>query len=713
MVTDAETGLSMEGATIVVEETEPNEGNSWEFTTDADGLWSLEWEEGIYDIQVWKYGYLLEEYIGFEIEADDVVLLETALVPVIPYALPFVENWENPGEHLWSITGANWGIADAMGNPGNAAIFYWNPRNFYYQQDLYSYYIDARNETEVYAQFDLLLSNFDYTVETLSFMIYDGVQWNIIETFDNYYGDIPWTTFTYDISDYAAGKQIYLGFRAEGADTYSINWWLVDNILVSNTIMDVDPDALSEVLFFNEVKTTNFDILNLGNGTLDWTAEISPAAPWASLSLESGSLATGAQNIEVTLDATTVAPGTYTTEILIIESTGMFSRTVPLEIKVYEDAGQQIMIPPANQWGYISTYLNMDAKASMNEVMADIDDDMVITISKDGIYWPEFAINSIGEFNPYEGYKMKMKNTTSLAFFGDPLEDKTVTLGAGTHILPVLSTESVDAATIFDGLPIEYAYGLDGSLYWPTGGISTLETLYPGFGYLIRLTGEATFDFAQTKSTSPNTPHLVNNTTTWNDVYKTSDFHLVGIAAEATDMLEKGDVIGVFNSDGLCAGMIDYSGNNEALAIPVFVDDMTTSEIDGMLDYEPLQIRIYREGAEFETEPVYSTEMPNHDGLFATNGLSMVTSLKAGSTSIADDPMSGISIYPNPSDGVFNIEGISEASEMMVTNAQGQVIMNHKINDAHQLDLGGQPNGIYFIRLISTQGVKLVKVIKQ
>jgi len=159
--------------------------------------------------------------------------------------------------------------------------------------------------------------------------------------------------------------------------------------------------------------------------------------------------------------------------------------------------------------------------------------------------------------------------------------------------------------------------------------------------------------------------------------------------------------------------MINYTGNSEALAIPVFADDMTTLGVDGMTELEPLSLRIFRNGETFEVNPVYSMDMPNSDGLFAINGLSLITSLKAGNTGIANNPVAGIIVYPNPSEGVFNIDGIDNAFEMMVTNLQGQVVMVNKITDACQLDLTKQPDGIYFIRLVGEQGVKLVKVIKQ
>lgn len=309
---------------------------------------------------------------------------------------------------------------------------------------------------------------------------------------------------------------------------------------------------------------------------------------------------------------------------------------------------------------------------------------------------------------------MKMGGDGSLAFLGDMVETQTASFNTGIAMIPVLSDVPVSADAIFGGHDIEFAFGLDGSIYWPAGPVMTLTTLYPGFGYLVKFNAPTTLDFdVVTKQTVvPNKPTAFTNTTTWNDVYKTSAFHMIGITAEATAELQENDIIGVFNSNGLCTGMVNYTGSNEALAIPVFVDDITSTEVDGMAEYEPMQINIFRNGEEIEMNPVYSYDMPNHNGLFATNGYSLITSFKEGSTGIVDNS-SSIRVYPNPSEGMYNIDGFDGTFQIIVTNSQGQLILKKEINNDYQLDLTTNPNGIYFIRLTSEQSVKLVKVIKQ
>jgi hypothetical protein len=203
------------------------------------------------------------------------------------------------------------------------------------------------------------------------------------------------------------------------------------------------------------------------------------------------------------------------------------------------------------------------------------------------------------------------------------------------------------------------------------------------------------------------------NNTTWNDVLKTGDHHIVGLSQNALNTLEKGDYIGTFNSEGICVGMQLYAGKESALAIAVNGNDITTTDIDGMTDQEFMNFRIYRDGQIYDVTPIYNPNMPNYDGLFNVNGLSQIIDFKFGPLSIEDNPMSAIMIYPNPSTGIFNIDlqGLENTVKMEVLNSRGQLIYTNELNESYQLDLTAQPKGVYFIRLVNSTSVHLEKVI--
>jgi hypothetical protein len=272
---------------------------------------------------------------------------------------------------------------------------------------------------------------------------------------------------------------------------------------------------------------------------------------------------------------------------------------------------------------------------------------------------------------------------------------------------------------------VDFMFDLDNMLvYWPDGGITpgvegSLEYLLPGYAYLFRCSEEVTFDFTPfapvdySVTIPDNYFKTFANNTTWNDVLKTGDHHVISLAQTALQNLEPGDYIGAFNSEGICTGLQLYAGEESALALPVNGNDFTTKDVDGMIDQEFINYKVYRDGQIYDVTAVYNPNMPNYDGLFNVNGLSQITEFKFGPLSVEDDPMSAVSIYPNPSTGIFNIDlsGMENNVKMEVLNSRGQLIYNTEINASYRLDLTAQPQGVYFIRLVSSNAVHLEKVV--
>lgn len=74
----------------------------------------------------------------------------------------------------------------------------------------------------------------------------------------------------------------------------------------------------------------------------------------------------------------------------------------------------------------------------------------------------------------------------------------------------------------------------------------------------------------------------------------------------------------------------------------------------------------------------------------------------------------GVSIFPNPNNGIFTIEVINTDANVKVINTQGQVILTKKIlNKKEQFDLSNNAKGIYFVTVTSNEGVTTQKVIVQ
>ncbi len=61
-----------------------------------------------------------------------------------------------------------------------------------------------------------------------------------------------------------------------------------------------------------------------------------------------------------------------------------------------------------------------------------------------------------------------------------------------------------------------------------------------------------------------------------------------------------------------------------------------------------------------------------------------------------------ISVYPNPSTGIFNIKGLDNTDyHIAVANATGQIILS---TNSSKLDLSGYSKGFYFAKITTTTG---------
>jgi hypothetical protein len=383
-----------------------------------------------------------------------------------------------------------------------------------------------------------------------------------------------------------------------------------------------------------------------------------------------------------------------------------------LDITTYE---QQVSIQPG--WTIISSWVEPYSPA-LETVFGENSNAVEIMISKSGIYWPSQNINMIGNWNTYNGYKIKMNEEATIGFQGFKAGNS-VNLPAGFSYLPVLSEIPVDNSVLANlGDALIYAFGLqDGTIFWPEGGIYTLTTLEPGKGYGVLLNSAATavFPEAPMKSAITQQSSIFENNTNWNDFARTGEVHIFSIDRNALAGLEAGDVIGAFNFEGRNVGMAEFNGSPNNLALIAYGDDYTTGDIDGLSEGENIVFKLFR-SSDNTTENLEVTFDQNLDnGSFTFNGASRITNLKSETLGINGIEEFSFNVYPNPSNGIFNVSvsGGKNLQQIVVTNPQGQSVFSLPINSdvTTSIDLSGLSKGIYFIHLDSTEGVKVKKIL--
>lgn len=172
-------------------------------------------------------------YEPYYISLDDITI---GIVIPEPLALPFTEDWasEDLMANHWTKEGDNWWVDAEIGSPEPSVQFYWSPRVYDYEIALNSHDFDATGMNHVQLSFDLRLDNDDDTIENMmAWKIWDGDSWNWLGEYSSLDGELDWTTYNYDVSQYASNRIFKISFVASGIDSYQINNWYIDNITLA------------------------------------------------------------------------------------------------------------------------------------------------------------------------------------------------------------------------------------------------------------------------------------------------------------------------------------------------------------------------------------------------------------------------------------------------------------------------------------------------
>jgi hypothetical protein len=378
-------------------------------------------------------------------------------------------------------------------------------------------------------------------------------------------------------------------------------------------------------------------------------------------------------------------------------------------ITVYAD--HIIQLPEG--WSGVSSYIIPD-NPEITQVLYPIFYELVQIYNYTGVYWPAQGVNTLLNWDEYSGYFIKVTEDAVLPICGAEVVEKTVYLNAGWNIIPVLTSYPYDIEDLFTATSgFQIAKEIAGTgIYWPMFGINTIGTVKPGKAYLVRMSapGSITYSLPADGSSSGSTHDKETIISPWNNVVFTPSSHIV-VFNLSERIFENGDIIGGFTSDGLCAGITATGEVNNPFTLILNADDQLTGETDGLIAGENISYKVYRPstGETFDLTVTYNPDM--NTGVFENNGLSEVRNIKLTSTGTVELKTAGIKIYPNPSLGLFNLEGIDGFARVTIVNAYGEEIINSEFTLPGKLDLSGKPDGIYFLKVESEKGVFFEKLI--
>lgn len=93
-------------------------------------------------------------------------------------------------------------------------------------------------------------------------------------------------------------------------------------------------------------------------------------------------------------------------------------------------------------------------------------------------------------------------------------------------------------------------------------------------------------------------------------------------------------------------------------------------------------------------------------------GLSGTTSFSFNTLSIAKNVLTGVSLYPNPTNGNVSIKGVNNLESVEVMNVNGQRVLNFN-GHLETLNVNDLNSGVYFVKLSTAIASKTIKLIKK
>ena len=111
-------------------------------------------------------------------------------------------------------------------------------------------------------------------------------------------------------------------------------------------------------------------------------------------------------------------------------------------------------------------------------------------------------------------------------------------------------------------------------------------------------------------------------------------------------------------------------------------------------------------------QPWYSSMIYIPSDQSYSNGTAFGIRLKAGTLDIDENTLEGVSVYPNPSEGIINVTNTNNNDNtIVVLDVTGKVVYQGSVNSTTSIDLSSNGSGIYFVEVSNENGSIVEKVV--
>ena len=189
-------------------------------------------------------------------------------------------------------------------------------------------------------------------------------------------------------------------------------------------------------------------------------------------------------------------PGTYDVSLTVSDGNGTSALTKQDLITVLPAMTTQTILV-GQGWSGISSCL-VPENPNFNQILGLNLQNVVLIQTMTGVYYPDFQVNTLGDWDYQSGYMIKADAPFNLELTGAEPANRQITLEPGWNLMPVLSPCNVTVNQVF-GLylnKVQVIKSIAGTgVYWPDFNINTLGMIQPGKAYFVNVSEQITITF--------------------------------------------------------------------------------------------------------------------------------------------------------------------------------------------------------------------------
>jgi GH18 family chitinase/regulation of enolase protein 1 (concanavalin A-like superfamily) len=266
---------------------------------------------------------------------------------------------------------------------------------------------------------------------------------------------------------------------------------------------------------------------------------------------------------------------------------------------VVGSTNHNIMLPAG--WSMVSSFVQ-PSNLTLDSVFSKIKSHLEIVKNGAGqVFWPTYAINTIGNWDTRYGYQIYMQTADTLALTGSAISPETtpIPLVSGANLVAYLRCTPMrsDSSLTSIASSLVIVKNNAGEVYWPSYGINSIGSMKPGQGYQVQVTGASTLTYPANNGSTP--PSILTkelkSSASISDVLSpnhymssVSNTGATAILLVQSPELSSGDEIAVWTSRRLLVG----SGvmNQGKALITVWGDNSISETMDGAAKDELLSL---------------------------------------------------------------------------------------------------------------------------